>query len=277
VSGSNVKCELEVPQRRVLVLGDEGQLAQVTQNLVRNAVEAMPSGGIVHIRISLGLSSTVGKGEEACIEVSDAGTGIDPALLDRVFVPFFSTKPSGSGLGLAAAYSIVHSHGGRITVTSRLHQGTTFTVFLPVADVADEVTPPAVLIPAASGRVLVMDDQAVIRHVVEKALREVGCDTCLTSNGEEAIAAYREALIGGRPFGAAILDMTIPGGMGGREVAAAILALDPAAKLIVSSGYSENAVMSDHRSHGFRAVLPKPYSAEQLRAVVARVLQAPSG
>ena len=276
-SGSNVQCQFEAPQRGVQVMGDEGQLTQVIQNLVRNAVEAMPGGGTTRIKIRLGPSVPIGKGEEACIEVSDDGVGIAPALLDRVFVPFFTTKVNGSGLGLAAAYSIVQAHGGRINVASRQGAGTTFTIFLPLAEIASGTPKPFAALPFASGSVLVMDDQAVVRHVVERALGEVGCDTCLVANGEEAIAAYREALGRGRPFAAAILDLTVPGGMGGREVAAAILALDPEAKLIVSSGYSEDAVMSDYRRHGFRAVLPKPYSAEQLRAVVARLLRPPTG
>jgi two-component system cell cycle sensor histidine kinase/response regulator CckA len=128
-------------------------------------------------------------------------------------------------------------------------------------------------LPLPSCSVLVMDDQPVVRHIVQRALRELGCDARLVANGEQAIAAYREAMGRGQPFAAAILDLTVPGGMGGREAAAAILAFHPEAKLIVSSGYSEDAVMSDYRRHGFRAVLPKPYSAEQLRAVVAQLLR----
>jgi PAS domain S-box-containing protein len=277
-SGSNVQCRFELPRRAVPVMGDEGQLAQVVQNLVRNAVEAMPGGGTARIKISVGPSNPIGKGEEACIEVSDDGTGIAPALLDRVFVPFFTTKASGSGLGLAAAYSIVRAHAGRISVVSEQGVGTTFTIFLPMAEAPDEaVTTPETASTPGTGVVLVMDDQAVVRHVAERALREAGYDTCLVGNGDEAIAAYRRAVERRCPFAAVILDLTVPGGMGGREVAHEILALDPGAKLIVSSGYSEDAVMSDHRRHGFCAVLPKPYGAEQLRAAVARVLRPPLG
>ena len=271
-SGSNVQCQFELPQRRVLVMADEGQLAQVIHNLVRNAVEAMPGGGSTCIRLSVRASDEIGKGEAACIEVTDQGSGIEPALLDRVFTPFFTTKPGGMGLGLAVAYSIVQGHAGRMSLASRPGEGTTLTVWLPVAEEAQE--PVALPAPSArcSGHVLVMDDQAVVRHVADRALRAVGYEVKLVENGPEAIAAYREASAAGRHFDAVILDLTVPGGMGGREVAAAILALDPDAKIMVSSGYSEDAVMSDFRSHGFRAVLPKPYDADQLRLAVARLL-----
>jgi PAS domain S-box-containing protein len=274
VSGSNVQVQFELPQRRVQVMGDDGQLAQVIQNLVRNAVEAMPSGGTARIRVSVGPSLPIGNGEEASVAISDHGVGIAPALLDRVFEPFFTTKPSGSGLGLAAAYSIVQAHTGRINVASEPGVGTTFTIFLPMTDGADQASAPVKPLAPGCCTVLVMDDQAMVRHVAERALRGVGCEICLAVNGDEAIAAYRDAFDRGRPFAAVILDLTVPGGKGGCEAAAAILAIDPRAKLIVSSGYSEDAVMSDYRSHGFRAVLPKPYSAEQLRTVVARLLDA---
>jgi PAS domain S-box-containing protein len=272
-SGSNVQCQFELPPGRVLVSGDDGQLAQVIQNLVRNAVEAMPRGGNTRIKVSVGPSVPFGKGEEARVEVSDDGVGIAPALLDRVFEPFFTTKATGSGLGLAAAYSVVQAHGGRINVASREGVGTTFAIFLPMTEAIADTATPRVPLPLPSCSVLVMDDQPVVRHIVQRALRELGCDARLVANGEQAIAAYREAMGRGQPFAAAILDLTVPGGMGGREAAAAILAFHPEAKLIVSSGYSEDAVMSDYRRHGFRAVLPKPYSAEQLRAVVAQLLR----
>jgi PAS domain S-box-containing protein len=275
-SGSNVQCQFDLPAERVLVLGDEGQLAQVFHNLVRNAVEAMPGGGNVCLRLARRAAREIGAGQEACVEVADHGSGIEPALLERVFTPFFSTKHGGTGLGLAVAYSIVQGHGGRITAASHSGKGATFTVVLPVTE---EVGPPGPgeTAPAmGAGRLLLMDDQELVRQVAERALRAVGYVVRSVGNGPEAIAAYREASAAGQRFDAVILDLTIPGGMGGREVAAAILALDPEARIMVSSGYSDDATMSDYQSHGFRAVLPKPYNAYQLRLAVARLLPRPT-
>jgi PAS domain S-box-containing protein len=272
-SGSNVQCRFDFPQCPVMVDGDEGQLAQVFSNLVRNAVEAMPDGGTARIRLTVRAALPVGAGAEACVEVADDGVGIDPANLERVFLPFFTTKATGSGLGLAAAYSIVQGHQGRIEVESGQGRGTTFLVSLPVVEAGAEPIAAVVAASSATGRVLVMDDQAVVRHVAERALRAAGYDPCTVVEGEAAVAAYRNARASGHAFCAAILDLTIPGGMGGREVAAAILALDPDARLIVSSGYSDDAAMADYRRHGFCAILPKPYAAEQLRAAVARAVR----
>jgi len=272
VSGTSLRCEFELPGSNVFVLADDGQLAQVVQNLVRNAVEAMPGGGTLRIRISVGPGDRPGAGEQAIIEVSDTGLGIAPELLDRIFIPFFTTKPGGSGLGLAVADSIVHGHGGKISVASAQDSGTTFTIRLPVVSPPEKAERPATSNPPVTTRILIMDDQPAVRFVADRALRAGGYQTFLAVDGSEAVTVYREALAEHRPFDVVILDLTVPGGMGGREAAAAILALEPGAKLIVSSGYSDDAVMSDYRSHGFSAVLPKPFDAEQLRATVAQVL-----
>jgi len=274
--GSNVHCQFEFAKTKVHVLGDDGQLAQVVQNLVRNAVEAMPDGGTVRLGIALRGSTQGSKDTEVCITVSDHGSGIDPSKLDRIFLPFYTTKPRGSGLGLAVTYSVVQSHAGRIGVISDLGKGTTFEIVLPIADSTDSDAIPGV--PSAvrgSGRVLVMDDQAVIRQVAGRALRRAGYETCLVANGEDAIVAYREALQRGERFDVTILDLTVSDGMGGRETAAALLAIDPTASLIVSSGYSEDGVMSEHTKHGFRSVLPKPYGAFQLVDAVAALVKSP--
>jgi len=203
----------------------------------------------------------------------DHGEGIAPELLDRIFVPFFTTKSSGSGLGLAVAYSVVQSHGGRINVSSVRGTGTTFQVFLPLTEQAAAVEGTATSSHVGHGHILIMDDQAVVRRVAERILEQAGYTTHATTNGSEAALAYREALQNNKRFDAAILDLTVPGAMGGREAAALILAADPKAKLVVSSGYSDEAVMSEHAQHGFRAVLPKPYNATQLLSTVASVLQ----
>jgi PAS domain S-box-containing protein len=275
-AGTNVRCAFELPEGRVMVLGDDGQLAQVVHNLARNAVDAMPGGGTVRIKVTVSPPSQGGKGREVCISVVDHGEGIAPDMLDRIFVPFFTTKSSGSGLGLAVAYSVVQTHGGRINVSSSRGVGTTFQILLPITD---EVTPDKDLVPAheaGRGRVLVMDDQAIVRKVAERILAQAGYSTHAVANGDEAIVAYREAMDKGQRFDVSLLDLTVPGAMGGREAARGILAIDPTARMVVSSGYSDDAVMSDYAQHGFRAVLPKPYNATQLLTAMANLLR-PSG
>jgi nitrogen-specific signal transduction histidine kinase/CheY-like chemotaxis protein len=276
-AGSNVRCMFQLPERRITVLGDDGQLAQVVQNLVRNAVDAMPGGGTVHIKAVLDAAAQLGKGREICIDVLDHGGGIAPEVLDRIFVPFFTTKSGSSGLGLAVAYSVVQSHGGRITVSSLPGVGTTFHVFLPVTDDGAPVDDATCASPPSPGRVLVMDDQAIVRKVAERILAQSGYATRGVANGDEAIVAYREAAESGQRFDLAILDLTVPGAMGGRDAARGILAMDPKARMIVSSGYSEDALMADFAQHGFQAVLPKPYNATQLLAAVTKVLQPTQG
>lgn len=269
-AGTQTQCHFELSHDSVTVQGDEGQLAQVFQNLVRNAVEAMPNGGTVKVRLNVQKGS---EGQEACVEVCDEGTGVAPELLDKIFVPFFSTKSGGSGMGLAVAHSIVHSHGGRMLASSEPGIGTTFRVFLAVCD--GPVTKPELpsMVARGAGRVLVMDDEAIVRQVSTHALSLAGYHTEATNSGRDAVDAYQRALAEDRRFDAVVLDLTVPGGMGGRDAAAEILRLDPSARLMVSSGYSEDSAMAEFRRYGFSAVLPKPYSARQLCDAVQRLLR----
>ena len=260
-SGSNVSCQFDLPDQALAVMADEGQLAQVFQNLVRNGVEAMPGGGSVRVQ----LSRQTGKdGDEICIAVTDQGPGIAPELLDKIFLPFFSTKERGSCLGLAVAYSIIQNHGGRIQVSSALGVGTTFRVSLPEIGIGQDSASPPRAKQQETGRVLVMDDEAAVLRLAERALRDAGYATKVVSNGSDAVEVYRMLFADGQRFDAVVLDLTVRGGMGGKEAAEHILAIDPAAHLMVSSGYSEDSVMAEYRRHGFSAVLPKPYTAQQL-------------
>jgi len=273
-SGSNVQCQLDLPSERCAVIGDEGQLAQVFQNLVRNAVEAMPGGGVVEVQVSRQKSQRV---DEVCIEVSDHGPGIAPEAIEKIFTPFFTTKDKGSGLGLAVAFSIVQNHGGRIRVSSKLGSGTKFRVSLPAFKGKESVPSPSPEGQCGTGRVLVMDDEAMVVRIAERVLQNAGYQTQGAANGGAAVEAYRHAFTGGQRFDVVILDLTVPGGMGGREAAEKILAVDPTARLVVSSGYSEDALMAEFRRHGFCAVLPKPYNAKQLCDAVQSVLQENKG
>jgi CheY-like chemotaxis protein len=223
--------------------------------------------------VHLGLSRrSCGTTEEIVAEIADDGVGIEPELLDKIFVPFFSTKTQGSGLGLAVAYSIVQNHGGRIEVSSTPGRGSTFRLFFPLAGRTETNAPKVTPRSRGEGRILVMDDESVVRQVAEQALLRAGFAPVMVANGTDAVAVYRETFERGRRFDAVVLDLTIPSGMGGREAAKRILAIDPSARLIVSSGYSEDSVMARYREHGFSAVLPKPFGARQLCDAVENVL-----
>jgi PAS domain S-box-containing protein len=270
VVGSNVQCQLDLPSESCAVTGDEGQLAQVFQNLVRNAVEAMPGGGTVGVHVSQQRSK---RGDEVCIEVTDHGPGIAPELLGKIFTPFFTTKDKGSGLGLAVAFSIVQNHGGHIQVASKPTAGTTFRVTLPELKGLEATPAPSLPVSPGGCRILVMDDEAMVVRMAERILQNVGFQTEGAAHGEAAVDAYRASMARGQRIDVVILDLTVPGGMGGRPAAEQILAIDPTARLLVSSGYSEDALMAEFRSYGFCGVLPKPYNAQQLCEAVQAALR----
>ncbi len=274
---SRVLHELAIPKDLWPVEADEGQLMQVFNNLLINADQAMPSGGIIRIwaqNITLGPGSDLplGAGRYVKISVSDEGTGIPAEYVAKVFDPFFTTKQKGSGLGLAAGYSIIRKHEGLITVESELGRGTTFHVYLPASqgDVTVSWRDDTVL--KGCGHVLVMDDEEEMRHTTGDMLVRLGYTADYASDGGEAIAKYQQAQEAGRPFGAVIMDLTVPGGMGGKEAARKLLEIDPEARIIVSSGYSHDPIMSDFRSYGFQGVVTKPYRMRDLSEVVAAVI-----
>jgi len=272
--GSHCRLELDCDEDLWPANADKGQVAQVVQNLVINAVQAMPQGGIV--RISAGNASlppnTVGKlvaGDYVKISVSDNGVGIPPEIIGKIFDPYFTTKAQGSGLGLATVYSIARKHQGHIEVDSTVGRGTTFRLWLPAAEhvspAAREESPAAAPLRA---RVLFMDDEEPIREMAALFMERVGADFVGTADGAAAIREYTAARNAGRPFDVVVMDLTVPGGMGGRETMERLRALDPGVRAIVSSGYSRDPVLANFRAHGFCAVLPKPYSLEQLRTAL---------
>lgn len=270
-SGSNVQCQFEFPEGTCTMMGDAGQLTQVFQNLVRNAVDAMPNGGVVTIAVARERQDA---GEMLCIEVRDQGSGIAPEHLDQIYTPFFSTKRGKSGLGLAVASSVVHNHGGHISVESTPGLGSSFLVCIPISGPHLEPISMKNNGNKGTGRVLIMDDESLVLDVATRALRLAGYHTMAVTNGADAVEHYREALELGQRYDAVVLDWTIPGGMGGKEAAQEILTLDPGARLMVSSGYSEDSAMAEYRAHGFTGVLPKPYSATQLCDAVRALMPA---
>ncbi len=275
--GSNVRCDISVPEDIWPVEIDEGQISQVINNLVINAQQAMPKGGIVRVscrNMEVGdddvLVLKAGRYVEICIK--DQGVGIPPQYLDKIFDPYFTTKQTGSGLGLATAYSIISKHEGLLTVESTHGEGTTFHIFLPASDKEIPVTRKKKKLLKGHGRVLVMDDEDVIRMIVGKMLNSMGYEPETVESGEQAIETYRHALESGRRFDAVIIDLTIRGGMGGMECIKKLLALDPTAKAIVSSGYSDDPVMSSYQEFGFKGIITKPYQIEDLSEILNRVL-----
>jgi CheY-like chemotaxis protein len=280
-SGSRVLVEFDFPKDLWRVDGDEGQISQVIHNLVLNAVQAMPRGGTMRIRawnIAKGVPG-IGGGQTSAarvrLEMSDEGEGIPAEHLSRVFDPFFSTKPSGSGLGLATSHSIVRRHGGDITIESARGKGTTVRLELPrstrpTADLPKVSAGTAV----GSGRVLLMDDQLAVRRVAEEMLRRMGYSVVACADGREAVQIHRSAMDAGQPFDLVILDLTVPGGLGGAEALEAIRQVDPSLTAIVSSGFASDGVMAEYREHGFDAALPKPYTPDKLAEVIAKVKRA---
>jgi PAS domain S-box-containing protein len=279
VRGSNVRCEFSLAEDLWTADVDEGQISQVINNLALNAIQAMPNGGVVHVLaenriLASDTSLPLTPGRYVCISVMDHGVGIPADYLSKIFDPYFTTKQSGSGLGLATSYSIVKKHDGLITVESTVGVGTTFHVYLPASSSAAR---PALPVESGAplrghGRILVMDDEALIREMAVTALGFLGYEVETAVSGEEAVQSYEQARSENRPFAAVIMDLTIPGGMGGKEAIKRLHAIDPAVKGIVSSGYSNDPVMARYREHGFRGVVGKPYKVEDLAKALHEVL-----
>jgi len=284
LSGSNVRCDVSVVGELPVIHADEDQLAQVFSNLLINARQAMPLGGTLAIRaeprsIAGPTSVPLPEGSYLTIAFRDGGVGIPESILDRVFDPFFTTKQQGSGLGLAISYSIVKRHGGHIEVASTPGQGTTFTIWLPVkGDVAAE-RPAEAEAPAASdtARILVMDDDPGLRALAAEMLRRAGHQVVSAPDGEQAVAIVAEHRAQGTPIELVILDLTVPGGMGGVEALAALRRLDPHLVACVSSGYADDTVLSEPGAFGFQAASAKPFRSEELLHAVRTALAARRG
>jgi PAS domain S-box-containing protein len=268
--GSSVSCRVDVAEGLWPVDADEGQIGQVVQNLVMNAIEATAGAGEVGVEatnVTLEEDNAIGlpQGPFVRIRVSDRGTGIPDEIAGRIFDPYFSTKQRRSGLGLAITHSIVARHGGRIALQSVHGQGTRFDVLLPALP-ARRVHAVASCRPdlCRCGRVLVMDDDPFVRTTVERLLASMGCNAMATGDGESAVTTFRAARERGEPFAVLLLDLTVPGGMGGVEALSAIRRIDPEVPAVVMSGYAEDPVMARHADYGFQAVLPKPFTLDGL-------------
>jgi PAS domain S-box-containing protein len=278
LGGTNVALNHSPPVDLWPVEADESQICQVINNLVINAVQAMPNGGVIqavlqNMTLSQASPLPLPPGRYVQLSIKDFGCGIPARNLSRIFDPFYTTKKTGNGLGLATAYSIMEKHGGYITVDSRLGGWTLFTLFLPASDktVLDlpEAGPP---LACGTAKILVMDDEQIILDLVADILGHAGYQVAVAREGMEMIDIYRKSRDTGSPFDAVILDLTIPGGMGGKDAIRYLLDLDPQARAIVSSGYSTDPVMADFARFGFCGAVSKPYRIEELCNAVRQAL-----
>ena len=282
LAGSNVRCELSLPEDLWNADVDEGQFAQVIHNLVLNAAQAMPGGGVISITAvnvtHQGASAppeSLPAGDYIQVAVSDRGTGIPPQTLARIFDPYFTTKETGSGLGLATSYSIVRAHRGALGVESEVGVGSTFTILIPASRrpaAAGALASGTVV--GGSGRVLIMDDEDQVRDAYREVLTLLGYEVVLARDGRAGLERYAAAVAGGRRVSAVILDLTVPGGLGGRETIRELAKLDPDVRAIVASGYVDDSVLADPRAAGFAGVLTKPFTISDLDSTLRAVMAA---
>jgi len=263
---------------------DPGQISQVIANLVVNADQAMPNGGTLRVSCdnfsydsdSSPAVTDLTPGDYIRIAIRDEGVGISEDCIKRIFDPYFTTKPKGNGLGLATTYSIVKNHNGLITVESKVHFGSTFMIYLPALRHHQlPAEPPRQMneVVSGTGRILIVDDEEAIRALVEFTLERLGYKVSQAESALEGVELYRQKFEAGERFDAVILDLTLPGGMGGKEALKKLIEIDPTVNAIVSSGYAMDATMSRYQDFGFRGVIAKPYEAAELGKIVHEVIE----
>jgi len=274
LSGSNVFCNFYISEGLHRAEMDEGQFSQAVSNVLLNASQSMPRGGIIDVRarnVELEDNEVSGlpQGDYIGVSIEDHGHGIAASDLPRIFDPYFTTKQGRLGLGLSIAYSIIHSHGGNITVDSQPGKGSIFHIYLPAATGAETKQEPDRK-PATHGiKMLIVDDEAIIRSAGGRLLNRLGYERVeFAANGTEALNKYKEALESGSPFEIVILDLSIPGSLSGKEVIRSLLKLDPNASIMVSSGYFNDPILSDLNRYGIKGVLAKPFKLEELKLML---------
>jgi len=270
-----VACNYLIAEDLWMVEVDRGQVGQVIQNLVINSRHAMPEGGTITLScenvVDNELAMFQGLHNEKYVRIvlQDTGVGIPEQMLEKVFDPYFSTKQEGSGLGLAITHSIIDKHDGYIQVHSQVGHGTTFTIYLPASQ--EGVVEKTVLVPGATsgtGTILIMDDEEMVLKVTTQMLEHLGFTVVTTRDGKEALAGYRRLLDEGRSVTAIIMDLTIPGGMGGKEAVHEIHQINASAKVIATSGYSTDPIMANCQEYGFSGSITKPFNLSELSRVI---------
>ncbi|MFQ3574287.1 MAG: ATP-binding protein, partial [Thermodesulfovibrionales bacterium] len=280
LSGSRSICSLELSDDLWNIYADEGHITQVIHNVLINAEQAMPQGGKITIKgenVTINTSSKLplNQGRYVKISISDTGIGIPQDKIHKVFDPYYTTKATGSGLGLASAYSIVKKHDGHIDIESKVGIGTTIHIYLPATtQVVTESNETEIPASSLKAKVLFMDDDINVFEVARDMLNRAGIEVIHAKDGVEAIEIYKTSLDKNEPFDLVILDMTIPGGMGGKDTIKELYAIDPSIKAIVTSGYSEDIIISDYKDYGFSGVVKKPFDYKRLISEVSRVLSA---
>ena len=287
LSGSNIKCHFDIPDNLALVDIDKTQVSQAMHNLVMNARDAMPNGGILTVSASnvqnIDAKKEYATGKFVKISISDRGTGIPPENLEKIYDPYFSTKErgheKGTGLGLSICHSIIQKHEGIMEIESSMGEGTVVHIYLPasekpeIIETIDQNSHPEPLgIESGCGRILVMDDEDMITKMAGRILARLGYEAEFARDGGEALEVYQNAMQSNFRFDAVILDLTVRGGMGGEEAVQQLLKMDPTVKAIVSSGYSDSPVMHNFTDYGFCGAVVKPYSLNELGQALNRAL-----
>jgi two-component system, cell cycle sensor histidine kinase and response regulator CckA len=279
--GSNLRADIDIPADLWKADVDSGQIEQVINALIINAREAMPNGGTVRVSArNLPITDIFGTltrpGRYIKIAIGDRGPGISEDLSSRIFDPYFTTKPTASGLGLSIGYSIVKKHGGMLHLESSSTEGATFAFYLPASEnqtIAPELAAPERPFHFNHQRILVMDDEAAIRELTSQLLSTLGYEVTAVPDGLEAVKTYERALRRGENFQAVILDATIRGGMGGLATIERLRNLDPQVTAIICSGYSDEAALSEFLNYGFRGALPKPFTRRELSDALQRAFE----
>ncbi|MCP4896615.1 MAG: PAS domain S-box protein [bacterium] len=283
LTGSNVAAQFDIPTDLCPVKADKGHIAEVISNLTINAKEAMPTGGTLYVHAQnvsqiLKITPQELRGRFVKLTFRDEGIGIPESSIGRIFEPYFSSKQGNSGLGLAIVHGIISRHMGHLDVESKSGAGTTITILLPADAEKDSASSPDRpprhrALPLTSKYVLLMDDDELVLETASRMLESLGCAVETAVDGKQATQTYEATMQQGTPFDLTIMDLTIPGGMGGEEAIGKLLALHPSAKVIVSSGYSSHPVLAEYAKHGFSGCLAKPFTLQELSETISRVLK----
>ncbi|HOO70829.1 MAG TPA: response regulator [Spirochaetota bacterium] len=273
--GSNVKSEFFIADDLWIVDVDEAQFSQVIDNIIINAMQAMPRGGTVKVFAENAVVSTIDslplrEGKYVKVSIKDHGMGIPEEYSEKIFDLFFTTKQKGNGIGLATSFSIIKKHSGHLSYESIPGKGTTFHVYLPASgsELNTKKTVSLKRSPEKHGRILVMDDEEIIRKIVQKMLTKIGYAVDTAHEGNEAIEMYRKAAGNNKKYDMVLMDLTVPGGMGGREATEKILEIDPAAIIVASSGYANDPIRINYMQYGFKNFLPKPFKIDELVSII---------